>query len=57
MPISLDRLASLKVADVMSRQVVSLSPQQTMAEAAALFVRHKISAPRSSTSKGGAWAC
>jgi CBS domain-containing protein len=43
MPTTLDRLASLRVSDIMTRQVVSVAAHQTMAEAAELFLRHKIS--------------
>jgi CBS-domain-containing membrane protein len=39
----LDRLQSLRVADVMSRQVVPLYTYQTMGEAAAVFAEHRIS--------------
>ena len=39
----LDRLQSLRVADVMNRHVIPVSGQQTMSEAAAVFVEHRIS--------------
>ncbi len=39
----LDRLQSLRVSDVMSRHVVPLYAHQTMGEAAAVFVEHRIS--------------
>ena len=40
---ALNRLVSLRVADVMSRQVVPVYTHQTMAEAAAVFIEHGIS--------------
>jgi CBS domain-containing protein len=43
MTATIDRLASLRVADVMSRQVVPVYAHQTMAEAAAVFIEHGIS--------------
>ena len=42
MAASIDRLQSLRVADVMSRQVTPVSTNQTMKEAATLFVKRKI---------------
>jgi CBS domain-containing protein len=39
----LDRLQSLRVSDVMNRQVVPVGVHQTMREAAAIFVQHHIS--------------
>src|SRR5947199_9572906 len=43
MPVVLDRLQSLRVADVMNGDVVPLSTHQTMKEAAAVFSEHHIS--------------
>ena len=43
MPADLDRLQSLRVSDVMNRHVVTLSTQQTMSQAASVFVEHGIS--------------
>jgi len=43
MPAVLDRLQSLRVADVMNRRVVPVSAHQTMSEAAAIFLEHGIS--------------
>jgi len=43
MATALDRLRSLRVADVMNRQVVPVQAQQTMSEAAELFVSRRIS--------------
>lgn len=39
---ALERLLSLRVADAMTKDIVTLAPQQTMAEAAAVFVDHGI---------------
>ncbi len=43
MTVVLDRLQSLRVSDVMNRQVVSVHSHQTMSEAAAVFAQHRIS--------------
>lgn len=43
MPVSLDRLRSLRVADVMTRRVVSLTTSQTLDEAAEAFVAEDVS--------------
>jgi CBS domain-containing protein len=43
MAASLDRLRSLRVADAMNHRIVPVSADQTMAEAASLFIKHGIS--------------
>ena len=43
MDTAIDRLITLKVKDVMSRDVVCVSPEQVMADVAQLFVDHRIS--------------
>lgn len=43
MTLALDRLQSLRVADVMNRDVVSVSATQAMSAAAVVFVEHGIS--------------
>lgn len=42
MAIAFDKLAELKVEDVMTRQVVSVSANMTLSEAADLFMEHQI---------------
>src|SRR5262249_11760543 len=52
MTLILDRLQSLRVSDVMNRDVVSVSAAQTMGAAAAAFAAHGISGARGVDEQG-----